>query len=114
MSRGATYVLHSPPPPVFGWAAIAAVVAAYDAWALYTGRPTLSSGFWGTSGWMGKACRAVWWGVTVHLMLGNRQVLSRYVTIAQWEQWQAFVSSKHAKLGRKTTKIVVEVPVLAS
>lgn len=81
MSRGVTLVVCAPPPPVFGWATVAVVVILYDAWALYTGRPTLSSGFWGTRGWWGRFVRAICIGVTMHLLLGNKSIISRYITI---------------------------------
>lgn len=59
-------------PPLIGWLLLTLVVVAYDAWAIITGRDTMSKGFW--RGVRHPALRWVvipaWAALTVHLFTG--------------------------------------------
>ena len=60
-----------------GWAAIAAVVIGYDAWAIARKKQTLSSAFWHTQqNPIGKIAVLLGWGsLTWHLVNGDKQFL---------------------------------------
>lgn len=65
-------------PALYGWAGIAAVVIAYDAWALFTGQETLS-GYYERVTRSKKArllaINALWGGLWWHLARGDMQIL---------------------------------------
>ena len=61
-------------PASFGWTAVAAVVIAFDTWAIRRNKETLSSAFWRAQGNpVGMAALSVIWGsLTYHLFLERR------------------------------------------
>lgn len=61
---------------LFGWAAIATWVVAYDAWALMKKRETLTAAFYrGANTRYGWGVMGAWLGVTWHLMSRGRHIL---------------------------------------
>lgn len=63
-----------PFPGLYGWMATFGVVAAYDAWAMNTGRPTMSRtlGFYLHKPILGPLFAGAWAGLCYHLLVEER------------------------------------------
>lgn len=63
-----------PFPGLYGWAATFGVVAAFDAWAMATGRPTMSRtlGHYLHQPILGPVLAGAWAGLAYHLLVEER------------------------------------------